>query len=66
MPDFQFLCRGCIEEILVQALIPGYVYVDGNPDPITITMNLDSTYKFVCKNNIISSKQQQIAPGHTL
>ena len=39
MPDFQFQCRGGIEEIIVQALIPGYAYVDGNPDPITITMN---------------------------
>ena len=23
----------------MEALIPGYVYVDGNPDPITITIN---------------------------
>ena len=39
VPDFQFQCRGCVEKILVQALIPGYVYDDDNPDPITITMN---------------------------
>ena len=39
VPEFKFQCRGCVENILVQALIPGYVYVDDNPDPITITMN---------------------------
>ena len=39
VPDFQFQCKGCVEKILVQALIPGYVYDDDNPDPITITMN---------------------------
>ena len=39
VPDFQFQCRGCVEKISVQALIPGYVYDDDNPDPINITMN---------------------------
>ena len=39
VPDFQFQCRGCVEKTLVQALIPGYVYDDDNPDPITVTMN---------------------------
>jgi hypothetical protein len=35
VPNFHFQCRGCVDEVLVQALVPDFV----PPNPITVTMN---------------------------
>ena len=37
VPYLQFQCRGCVDEVLVQALVPDFVHPD--PNPITVTMN---------------------------
>ena len=39
VPYFQFQCRGCVDEVLVQALVPDFVPPDPDPNPITVTMN---------------------------
>ena len=42
VPYFHFQCRGCVDEVLVQALIPDFVPPKPDnpvPNPITVTMN---------------------------
>ena len=42
VPYLQFQCRGCVDEVLVQALVPDFVHPDPDnpvPNPITVTMN---------------------------
>ena len=43
VPSFNFSCRGCVDEVLVQALIPNYVH----PDPITVSMSFTIWSRFV-------------------